>query len=391
MILWAFLVLVGFICIWVQYTWGQGDTNAEFPDMSKVMCAPGTNATQQDSAAEGYYNRSIDSTFVQDHGCTNPCNLVNIPSIFRRQDDLVLLDSSKAQLYAGIVSSSKSRNTENLLEKDGKILWIDYLTLPFILAQGFVAAMFGRRDPREIRDTIYIRLFMTHRLSAKPYLVRIQDHLARFLAALNYLLAVLVVLLCVPLCIATLIAFEIDLWASQTDAEKPYAAGQWAPWAVTAQVILAALITHDTVAYFVQNLWCRIFHRHHPQRDCKAAGGPPDDAEANHELDPIIVTEFSDRKPNDINDKNIQNAPTLAHPPSPSKQPPPSSPWLRLTSTLHHASHTLTYPLDKNDDQGLLGEARNFWEWCKDPQEVSIRGQGGEGKVGGGCGRVHEG
>ncbi len=357
--------------------------------MSKVMCAPGTNASQQYSAAEGY-NNTIDSTFVQDHGCTKPCNLVNIPSIFRRQDDLVLLDSSKAQLYAGIVSSSKTLKTEKFLEKAVKILWIDYLTLPFILAQGLVAAMFGRRDPREIRDTIYIQLFRTRPLSAKPYLLRIQDHLARLLAGLNYLLAVLVVLLCVPLCIATLFAFEIALWATQPDAEKPYAVGQWAPWAVTAQVILAALVTHDKVAYFVQNLWCRIFHRHHPQRDCKAVGGPPDDAEANHELDPIIVTESSDGKPDDINDKNIQNAPTVAHPPSPSKQPPPSSPWLRLTSTLHHTSHTLTYPLHKHHDQGLLGEARNFWEWCKDPQEVSrraawhlIRGQGGEGKRGG--------
>ena len=185
-IYWAFLVLVGFICIWQQVIYNP-DTAYQSPDMSKVMCAPGTNASMLRSSEGGYQPRAIDTQFIQANGCSDPCNQVNVPSIFRQQNDLVLLSHQKAILWNESGGDSKYDKIEKELGWAYKLFNLDYWTLPFVIVQGVVATLFGRRDPREIRDLIYIKLFMKRRLSNKPALFRSQDYLVRFLAALNYL------------------------------------------------------------------------------------------------------------------------------------------------------------------------------------------------------------
>ncbi|KAK4693597.1 hypothetical protein P7C71_g3835, partial [Lecanoromycetidae sp. Uapishka_2] len=74
-IYWAFLVLVGYICIWQQTRYGESDLDNEYPDMAKVMCLPGTNASMLMSSNGTYHRRAIDNNFIQDNGCTDPCNL----------------------------------------------------------------------------------------------------------------------------------------------------------------------------------------------------------------------------------------------------------------------------------------------------------------------------
>ena len=156
---WAFLVLVGYISIWVQVIQGADDTNQEYPVMSKVMCSnPLTNGSMLMSPNGTFHRRAIDSQFIQDNGCTDPCNQINIPSIFRQQGDLILMNHQQALLWNGTLPGGGYQFAEKVLTYEDKLFDLDFNLLPFILIQGIIAALFGRRDPREIRDLLYIKL-----------------------------------------------------------------------------------------------------------------------------------------------------------------------------------------------------------------------------------------
>lgn len=360
-IYWAFLVLVGFICIWQQVHYGDGDTDMEYPDLSKVRCAPGTNASMLLGADGNYYRRAIDIHFVQANDCTDLCSQVNIPSIFRQQNDLVPLDHQKALLWTQTLPGSKYERTYKRLEAADKLFNLDYYTLPFILVQGFVSVLFGRRDPREIRDLIYIRLFLQWPSSTKPFLHRTHDILVRFLAALNYILAVAVILLCPPLFIITLISSEFQFW-QEPDAEAPYAVGQWEPWAITCQVLLAALIGryHDRAVSFIGTFWRRISTR---RQDAAQAA---DDEHGTIPLSPATNANPLAGKP----DVPANERPTISPLQPFSTKGKTKSLWGRLAEQFHHGYQMLAHPLNQSD-RGLFDEIKNFWHWCRDPQAVS--------------------
>lgn len=384
---WAFLVLVGFICIWSQILFGEGETNMEYPDMNKVMCASGTNASMLMSSNGTFHRRAIDSQFIQANGCTDPCNQVDIPSIFRQQSDLVLLDHQKALLWNETLPGTKYQKAYKLLTNEDKLFNLDYYTLPFILIQGFVSAFFGRRDPREIRDLIYIKLFLQHPLSHnKPFLHRTQDILVRFLAAFNYGLAVAVILLCPPLFLVTLISAELQFWGQQPDSEEPYAVGQWGPWAVTCQVLLAALIAryHDKVISLISTTGHRIIsprrrHQHedgvHQATDYESGRTSSTTTKANNnDLLPLHANPNADKpdtrpiiSPLQVDTTSAANTQTPS--PSPTPKPKPSL-WHRCHTHIHKGYQMLAHPLNQSD-RGMIDEIRNFAHWCRDPQAVS--------------------
>ena len=354
-------MLVGFICIWQQVLFGEGDTNVEYPDMSKVMCALGTNASMLLSHDGTYHPRAIDTQFIQANGCSDPCNQINIPSIFRQQNDLVLLDHQKALLYSATLPGTKYQIAEKWLTWEDKLFNIDYYTLPFIIVQGFVAALFGRRDPREIRDLIYIKLFMKRPLSQKPSLLRTQDILVRFIAALNYVLAVAVVILCPPLFVVSLISSELQFWNQQPDAEAPYAVGQWEPWVVTCQVLLAALIAryHEKVIHFIYITWRRVFSQHH------SAGQQTYDEHSYMSVAESVQANPLAGKP-DVR----ANEPRTISPLELNPKRKPRTLWHQLCERVYKGYKMYAHPLNQSD-QGLFDEMRNFVHWCRDPQAVS--------------------
>ena len=380
-IYWAFLVLVGFICIWEQTRYGDNDTNMEYPDMSKVICRAGTNASMFLSPNGTFHRRAVDSPFVQDNGCTNPCDQINIPSIFRQQSDLVLLSHSQALLWNFTLPGIKYQAAEQLLTVENKLFNLDYYTLPFVVLQGLITALFGRRDPREIRDLIYINLYMERPLSSKPGLRVTQDILARVIAAFNYVIAVAVVIFCPVLFIISLVSSEMQFWSDTPDSEAPYAIGQWEPWAVVVQVLLAALIAryHDKMIGFVftgcQSCWARLRNR-------TRKGWNQDDKEHGHALmNTVEKQSMGNKSTQPIKSSYIDSdAPTVTSTTTPaqdsqSQKPLPSghdrkSLNLRVRAVIWSVYKCLAHPLNQND-KGLLDEARNFFRWCRDPCSVS--------------------
>ncbi|KAK3173667.1 hypothetical protein OEA41_006999 [Lepraria neglecta] len=369
-IYWAFLVLIGFICIWQQTEYGDADDNTEYPDMSKVICSPGTNASMFLSPNGTFHRRAIDTNFIQDNGCTDPCNqITNLPSIFRSQNELVLLPHAQALLWNQTIPGPKYAKAERLMAIENENLYINFWTLPFIVLQGFITAFFGRRDPREIRDLIYITLFMEHPISHKPYVMRIQDIMVRIFAGLNYLIACAVVIFCAPYFIISVISQEFQMWDEQPDSEKPYMVGQWSPWVYTALVLLAALIAryHDRVVRLIAK-GCRsvgsglksCFSHGHEQKEPEPEHGA---AEINNE-NSWIGSETTSKS--EGREASVAEMPSNRSSPTPTKD----SASTGILKAAIHLFKACCNPLNQTG-KGPIDELRNFFRWCKNPQEVS--------------------
>ena len=375
MIYWAVLVLVGFICVWQQAEYGESDLNTEYPDLSKVMCAPGTNASMLMSPNGTFHRRALDKDFIQNNGCTDPCNLVDVPSIFRNQNDLVLLTHSEALLWNYTLPGEKYQKAERFLVNENKVLNLDWWSLPFIVVQGVIAALFGRRDPREIRDLIYINLFMEHTVSHKPAWVRTQEGIVRAFAGLNYLIAVAVVIFCPVLFIITLISQEFQIWTHFPDSERPYSVGQWTPWVSTTLVILAALIAryHDRMIELICEFYRRVFYsatgsfssRYKVQRSEPEHGT----AEAADKREMVPGTEFkADLMMTSTEDIGPRKSVFSL---SRSSSHAPKLGFKTLVKNfIPQVVKACSRPLNQNDN-GLSNEIVNFIHWCKDPQAVS--------------------
>ena len=360
-IYWAFLILIGYICIWQQTRYGSHDDNSEYPDMTKVMCRSGTNASLFMESNGTFYRRAIDAPFIQDNGCTDPCNLVNIPSIFRNQNELVLLKHSEALLWNYTLPGPKYQKAERLMTTENEAFSINFYSLPFILVQGFIVALFGRRDPREIRDVIYINLFMEHHISSRPILMTFQEGFVRALAALNYLIACAVVIFCAPLFVISIVAQELQIWTQQPESESPYQIGQWSVWAYTALVILAALIAryHNKLVSGIARAF-RAGRTHDP----------------DHEHG---VAEITEKKPGNPTtpSRSLAGTSSITAPPSaPSSsaplrdgKPKPTASQ-RALETFISFSKNCCHPLNQSG-KGPIDELQNFFRWCQNPQEVS--------------------
>lgn len=374
-IYWAFLVLVGFVCIWQQARYGETDLNREYPDMSKVMCRTGTNGSLLMSPNGTFHRRAIDSSFIQDNGCTNPCDQINIPSIFRQNNDLVLLPHNQALLWNVTLPGDKYQWQEELLTVENRIWSLTWYTLPFVVLQGLIAVMFGRRDPREIRDLIYINLYMEHQYQGTRALCVAQDWSVRLLAGLNYLIAGIVVIFCPPLFVISLVALEVEFWATQPDAEAWYSVGQWGPWAVAIQVVLAALIAryHDDmiswIFIFGRRIWAKLRkpRTHLPNVDHEL--GEPSTASHSNEVLPSRTSKTENIHATTLPIDQPATGSSLTAPLHHDK-PPKESFVHALRRGLYDVYKTCAHPLNQSDE-GLIDEVVNFFRWCRDPQSVS--------------------
>ncbi len=373
-IYWAFLVLVGFICIWQKTRYGEDDLNNEYPDMSKIMCLPGTNASMMLSPNGTFHRRAIDSTFIQDNGCTDPCNLIDIPSIFRNRNELTLLKHSQELLWNYTIPGPKFQMQEKIMSIANVNFSINYWSLPFIVLQGFITALFGRRDPREIRDLIYITLFMEHPISHKRSVMRIQEGFIRAFAGLNYLIACAVVIFCAPFFILSVVSQEFQLWNNQPDSEKPYQVGQWSAWVYTALVVLAALIArhHDRLIGFIAD-GCRGCGR--GLRNCLSHRNQHQEHEPEHGMAEVKEKTKASLEADSKSDgrrTSVEEMPSNRSSPvqENSHEQGKQKANTNTLSTIQAAYKSGCHPLNQTGT-GPIDEMRNFYRWCRNPQEVS--------------------
>ena len=368
-IYWAFLVLIGFICVWKQYYFSEGETNQEYPDMAKVVCRAGTNASMFTSSDGSLHRRAIDQTFVSENGCNNPCDQINIPSIFRQKSDLVLLNYKQALLWNGTLTAAKYNQVHKVIGAQNVFLEVKEYILLFVLLQGLITVCFGRRDPREIRDFIYIKLYMERPCSGKMAMLAMQDWSARVLGFLSYFVAVLMVIICAPLFIAVILEQEWGAAVEVPDAEQMHNIGQWQPWAIAGQILVVAFIWkyHDRfiawMAISLRRIRDNCFgYQHHEE-----ASSP----EIRHSFDKSTDLEVGGRSKTNVN--LILLAPSPACSQTNSVDKPSKHTWLQaLKNAFAFTYYSISTPLNQSN-QGIGDEIKNFYRWCKDPQRVSRR------------------
>ena len=335
--------------------------------MSKVMCSPGTNASMLMSPNGTFHRRAIDNNFIQDNGCIDPCNqITTLPAIFRNQNELVLLPHSQALLWNFTIPGPKYAMAEHLMTIENDNFGINLWSLPFILVQGFITALFGRRDPREIRDLLYITLYIKHPISQKPYLKRTQEIIIRTFAGLNYLIACAVVIFCIPFFLITVVSQEFSLWDEQPDSEKPYMVGQWSSWVYTALVVLAALIAryHDSAIHSIAK-GCR--YAYHGIKYCFTSSKQPKEPDLEPELEHGTSSPPPTRH---FPEKSWISTSATSTSPTPSPPPPRSPLTVRLLTFLLSVWKSTFHPINQSG-KGPIDELRNFYRWCRNPAEVS--------------------
>ena len=363
-IYWAFLVAVGFTCIWVgTIKLSTSDSPATatgfLPDMAFVSCAVGTNASQVRGEDGTFYPQAIGPVFVNAHNCTDPCNTLTAKARFRRSNDLVLLSEDMANLVMYTPIGDHYLKREKQLYREAVVLGVAFFIYPYILLQGIFTACFGRREPREIRDLIFIKLLEIWP-SNRRWLRAIQKWSVRFFALFIYLGAVLIMLLCAPLFIASIITIEMLMWQVDLESEQPFMIGQWSPLAAAGLIILAALIAkfHDPLVGKVASL--PIF---------RGSRGVPIWAGIDHKtFSDIEAASKSNAKPS-LRQDEVEYHRTS------NDQGPGKRRFLdvfrRLLSNCRTLCRSFVHSLVHSENLDVSAEMNNFYAWCKDPETIS--------------------
>jgi hypothetical protein len=188
----------------------------------------------------------IDADWAYAHGCLSPCQAISEPAIFRISSDYQLLTVEELSHVEIIqdVTTGKERLAKSY--ESFVLAWSSF-TIPFIIIQGFWVAAFGRRSPTQIRDALYILLRdLKIPRDCQPRVRRDispRRKLAmKWVALVMYAWSLFVTIFCIPILALTILCAEAYIYGIP-ESELLIHVGAWSPWAGTALVLLAALIS----------------------------------------------------------------------------------------------------------------------------------------------------
>ncbi|KAI4149250.1 MAG: hypothetical protein LQ340_004723, partial [Diploschistes diacapsis] len=245
-IYWAFLVAVGYLSIFVSFFFPESlPFPAEIPTYSgldSIQCVPPDNYLNQSAGQmPGWVNFWITTEFINQNNCVEPCSTQTPDyfggALFRQPSDLVSLTANQLNLFWE--NTALSGKEQKVFKFD--IFYANYIlfALPYIIAQGTWAVFFGRKSPANARYAFYHFFSNIH---FPGYGVsRLQRDVAKAIAILAYLWAVLILVICVPTFVLNLVATETLLFIFP-QGEYLTAIGQWQPWAGTVLIFIAAFI-----------------------------------------------------------------------------------------------------------------------------------------------------
>lgn len=210
----------------------------------------------------------LDAEWVSYHGCTDICRSFHVSTLFRSQGEYQTLTQKELRTNLfddfGLYITPK----ESLLTRYmTAILGGSKFVISFIIIQGIMAATFGRRNPRQVRDVMYVFL----RDIKLPSLIisRIAYHgthntegtekckkwLAKFFSSCTYGCALLATILCLPVLLLIITALEFKLYGLP-QSESAIHVGAWTFWAGTGLVLSASFVLkfHDRAVMGLSNI-----------------------------------------------------------------------------------------------------------------------------------------
>ena len=231
----------------------------------------------------------LTAEFILENNCADPCTASN-PSdggaLFRSNKDLELPSTNQVNTLLRTGHSRAQHRRQAIFDK---YLTIALFIFPYIILQGIWTALFGRRSPHQIRDSVYLRICElkvghTDRGNQR------RQRIAQVLGTLTYISALIIAVLCPILFILSIIVNELNL-SDLPQGETYSHIGQWSPWAATAQILIAVAISlfhrdmEDGLFKIANQTFYRIDHVvHRAERHCNQS----------HSKDPTD-TEVGDR------------------------------------------------------------------------------------------------
>ena len=245
-IYWAILVNLGFaLCFWKLWL-SEGLVTINVTTVRSIFCVPPTSIVhtvgQGLSLSTPFPPFQLDADWINDNGCMDPCahgSFVWPAAIFRSLSDLQM--PSRDEVH-NILRVMHDTEFYSLYLKIGAAMCF------FALHQSIWAIYFGRRSPRQCRRVIYFFLRNSkiesrfRRTTSSRGGAKWQKRLAKYIAIIAYLWAVLSTVLSVVLFVFNVIAMELLLsYFPQSETAKHV--GAWSPWAATGLILAAALIS----------------------------------------------------------------------------------------------------------------------------------------------------
>ena len=254
-IYWGGLVLVGFITI-LTTIWNPEISNYCLSNVNPIGCSPTSSQISYEAGQDPGNTFIVDLEWIQTNGCMDPCQLQGEaqfpwePAIFRSYSDLQLV--SRAALYDVDIFLPEIGGKKE--QQNAKFAFISAyfffgtIAVSFLLSQGVWALVFNRQTPRQSRRTIYQFILnlpsMSQTVSSSvenSRRRRRQKLVAKWLATIAYLWAVVASILSIILFIGNIVIMELLLTAFP-QSESLAHVGAWSPWSNTGLVIVAACI-----------------------------------------------------------------------------------------------------------------------------------------------------
>ena len=239
---WAFLVTVGFLCIFYIITNPDTDPTVQnflVPSTyENISCSPTGGMLAAHSGQNPHWNYfALDTEFVAENLCVDPCQSLDASfAIFRDQGDLKTLGKFDYDLWVFNTESPRAAEVQRAAR-----FYITYglLLLPYVLLQAiWVVVFFGGRNLRQCRNILYLRLG-----KLKPGFMKSPNGISKYLAIMAYLWAVFVSIICIPMFVFNIVASEL-LISLLPQSESEVHIGAWAPWSAVALVLVAAVLWH---------------------------------------------------------------------------------------------------------------------------------------------------
>ncbi|MCJ1313794.1 hypothetical protein MMC25_007474 [Agyrium rufum] len=268
---WAFLVTVGYICIFVSYIDKRFSVGPlTYSSQDSITCSPFSGQLDFSAGQHEQWTQFFPSQeFIAGNNCVDPCSFDPIHgAIFRSTNDLATPSASQIDFIFKILSSQHSLGQYNLtagsnlkgtqnpganikhpdpdLGKVSKIKFfhrfelVNLFLIPYIVLQGLWAILFGRRRPRQVRDSLFLFITELNVMENSPA----RDHKRRtamIVASLSYAWALGIAVVCPILFVLNLVANELSV-NSFPQNESARHIGAWSPYAATGLVLVAALI-----------------------------------------------------------------------------------------------------------------------------------------------------
>ena len=254
---WAFLVTIGFMCVFVSFEDHKFNVSqVTLSGTANISCTPaGGNLNISLGQDPGWHFFIPDSEFIAGNNCLDPCQGVN-PSpegaIFRTVNDLQIPSQKQISflyqtlLAEGFFGKNSLVADANLGRRLKRVrffkTYVKYalFLFPYIILQGLWAIVFGRRRPRQVRDSVYLFIAELNLWTFGPAKVH-KLRIAKMCAYLSYSWAVVIAVICPPLFVINLIANEISV-NNYPESENAHHVGAWTPYVATMLVFGAALI-----------------------------------------------------------------------------------------------------------------------------------------------------